>query len=137
MIFHGDGNFYDTIIDSVNGDKVNIRYTKFNTYDTVRKTDLKCASLLVLRARVAVKATEQQPEDELRILPTDDKKTVNMKKRKLMKMEKDKQSKEETEYYKSKQNAWQQFQNRSQQKRKHLIAEGVIADRTRVLLSYP
>ncbi|KAK8819750.1 hypothetical protein WA556_002737 [Blastocystis sp. ATCC 50177/Nand II] len=118
VIFHGDGNFYDTIIDSVNGDKVNIRYTKFNTYDTVRKTDLK----------VAVKATEQQPEDELRILPTDDKKTVNMKKRKLMKMEKDKQSKEETEYYKSKQNAWQQFQNRSQQKRKHLIAEGVIAD---------
>ena len=137
MIFHGDGNFYDTIIDSVNGDKVNIRYTKFNTYDTVRKTDLKCASLLVLRTRVAVKATEQQPEDELRILPTDDKKTVNMKKRKLMKMEKDKQSKKETEYYKSKQNAWQQFQNRSQQKRKHLIAEGVIADRTRVLLSYP
>ena len=41
VIFHGDGNFYDTIIESVNGDNVNIRYTKFNTYDTVRKSDLK------------------------------------------------------------------------------------------------
>lgn len=46
MVYHGDGNFYDTIIDSVNGDKVNIRYTKFNTYDTVRKSDLKYVHLL-------------------------------------------------------------------------------------------
>lgn len=40
-MFHGDGNFYDAIIESIVNDKVNIRYTKFNTYDTVRKSDLK------------------------------------------------------------------------------------------------
>ena len=84
----------------------------------------------LFRNRIAVKTSEQQQErDELRILPTDDKKTVNMKKKKLYKLEKEKEAKAETEYYKSKQNAWQQFQNRSQQKRKRLIAEGVIADR--------
>ena len=33
--------------------------------------------------RIAVKAVEAKPEDELRILPTDDKKTVNMKKKKV------------------------------------------------------
>lgn len=48
MIFHGDGNFYDTIIESVNGDEVNIRYTKFNTYDTVRKSDLKYNMLIMI-----------------------------------------------------------------------------------------
>ena len=40
-MFHGDCNFYDAIIESIVNDKVNIRYTKFNTYDTVRKSDLK------------------------------------------------------------------------------------------------
>ena len=41
VIFHGDGNFYDAIIESIAGEMVNIRYTKFNTYDTVRRSDLK------------------------------------------------------------------------------------------------
>lgn len=31
-----------------------------------------------------MKAVEQKPEDELKILPTDDKKTVNMKKKKVV-----------------------------------------------------
>ena len=44
-------------------------------------------------------------------------------------LQKEKEAKEENEYYKNKQNAWQQFQNRTQQKRKRLVAEGVIADR--------
>lgn len=33
--------------------------------------------------RIAVKTAEDQPEDSLKILPTDDKKTVNMKKKKV------------------------------------------------------
>lgn len=44
-------------------------------------------------------------------------------------MQKKKEAKEENEYYTNKQNAWQQFQNRTEQKRKRLVAEGVIADR--------
>ena len=67
----------------MNGDNVNIRYTKFNTYDTVRKSDLKYYWELLIMVRIAVKAVEAKPEDELRILPTDDKKTVNMKKKKV------------------------------------------------------
>lgn len=67
----------------MNGDNVNIRYTKFNTYDTVRKSDLKYYWELLIMIRIAVKAVEAKPEDELRILPTDDKKTVNMKKKKV------------------------------------------------------
>ena len=67
----------------MNGDNVNIRYTKFNTYDTVRKSDLKYFWELLIMVRIAVKAVEAKPEDELRILPTDDKKTVNMKKKKV------------------------------------------------------
>ena len=67
----------------MNGDNVNIRYTKFNTYDTVRKSDLKYCWVLLIMVRIAVKAVEAKPEDELRILPTDDKKTVNMKKKKV------------------------------------------------------
>ena len=67
----------------MNGDNVNIRYTKFNTYDTVRKSDLKYYWELLIMFRIAVKAVEAKPEDELRILPTDDKKTVNMKKKKV------------------------------------------------------
>lgn len=86
VIFHGDGNFYDTIIESVVGDEVNIRYTKFNTYDTVRKSDLKQIFSHSSMSRIAVKAVEQKPEDELKILPTDDKKTVNMKKKKVGKI---------------------------------------------------
>ena len=118
VIFHGDGNFYDTIIDSVKGDEVNIRYTKFNTYDTVRKSDLK----------VAVKAGDEILTDDLRILRTDDRKTVNMKKRKLLKLQKEREAREENEYYRSKQTAWQQFQQRTQNRRKRLVAEGVITD---------
>ena len=38
---------------------------------------------LLFIQRIAVKAVEPKPEDELRILPTDDKKTVNMKKKKV------------------------------------------------------
>lgn len=44
-------------------------------------------------------------------------------------LQKEKEAKEENEYYKNKQNAWQQFQKNKQQKRKRLVAEGVIADR--------
>ena len=83
MIFHGDGNFYDAIIESVTGDDVNIRYTKFNTYDKVRKSDLKWTLGEELSCRIAAKA-EDAVSDDLRILPTDDKKTVNQKKRKVM-----------------------------------------------------
>ncbi|CBK20291.2 uncharacterized protein [Blastocystis hominis] len=117
VIFHGDGNFYDTIIESVNGDDVNIRYTKFDTYDKVRKSDLKMAG-----------KTEDVVSDDLRILPTDDKKTVNLKKRKMYMLQKEKKAKEENEYYKNKQSAWQQFQQRTQKRRKLLVAEGVISD---------
>lgn len=94
--------------------------------------------------RIAVKAVEAKPEDELRILPTDDKKTVNMKKKKvcdfysfsiqLYMLQKEKEAKEENEYYKNKQSAWQQFQNRTQQKRKRLVAEGVITDRIFIIM---
>ena len=50
----------------------------------------------LFRNRIAVKTSEQQQErDELRILPTDDKKTVNMKKKKLYKLEKEKEAKAE------------------------------------------
>ena len=42
--------------------------------------------------------------------------------------------KEENEYYKNKQSAWQQFQNRTQQKRKRLVAEGVITDRIFIIM---
>ena len=33
--------------------------------------------------RIAIKTVEEQPEDSLKILPTDDKKTVNLKKKKV------------------------------------------------------
>ncbi|KAK8790567.1 hypothetical protein WA171_002089 [Blastocystis sp. BT1] len=118
VIYHGDGNFYDAIIESIVGDTANIRYTKFNTYDSVPKSSLK----------VAVKATEEQPSDDLRILPTDDKKTVNQKKKKLFLLQRAKEAKEENDFLKSKQTAWQQFQNRTQNKRRTLVAQGVIAD---------
>ena len=88
MIFHGDGNFYDTIIESIAGDMVNIRYTKFNTYDTVRRSDLKYDYFnwilyVHLMCRIAVNTVEEQPDNGLTILPTDDKKTVNLKKKKV------------------------------------------------------
>lgn len=76
-----------------------------------------------------MKATEDQPSDDLRILPTDDKKTVNMKKKKLFILQKAKEAKEENDFLKSKQTAWQQFQNRTQNKRRTLVAQGVISDR--------
>ena len=90
--------------------------------------------------RVAVKAVDDQPNDQLRILPTDDKKTVNMKKKKvngenstenqMYLLQKEKQAKEENDFLKSKQSAWQQFQNRTQNRRRTLVAQGVISDRT-------
>ena len=45
-------------------------------------------------------------------------------------MQKEKRAKEENDYLKSKQSAWQQFQNRNQTKRRSLVAQGVISDRT-------
>lgn len=49
-------------------------------------------------------------------------------------LQKEKEAKEENEYYKNKQSAWQQFQNRTQQKRKRLVAEGVITDRIFIIM---
>lgn len=46
-------------------------------------------------------------------------------------LQKEKKAKEENEYYKNKQSAWQQFQQRTQKRRKLLVAEGVISDRRR------
>ena len=130
VIYHGDGNFYDAIIESIVGDTANIRYTKFNTYDSVPKSSLKWICHGLISYRIAVKATEEQPSDDLRILPTDDKKTVNQKKKKLFLLQKAKEAKEENDFLKSKQSAWQQFQNRTQNKRRTLVAQGVIADRS-------
>ena len=134
MIYHGDGNFYDAIIESIVGDTANIRYTKFNTYDSVPKSSLKWKCMILVINRVAVKATEEQPSDDLRILPTDDKKTVNQKKKKLFLLQRAKEAKEENDFLKSKQTAWQQFQNRTQNKRRTLVAQGVIADRNVVCI---
>ena len=47
-------------------------------------------------------------------------------------LQKEKKAKEENEYYKNKQSAWQQFQQRTQKRRKLLVAEGVISDRMRL-----
>ena len=44
-------------------------------------------------------------------------------------LQKEKQAKEENDFLKSKQSAWQQFQNRTQNKRRTLVAQGVISDR--------
>lgn len=67
----------------MNGDDVNIRYTKFDTYDKVRKSDLKWISVDVFFSCRMAGKTEDVVSDDLRILPTDDKKTVNLKKRKV------------------------------------------------------
>ncbi len=90
--------------------------------------------MILVSNRVAVKATEEQPSDDLRILPTDDKKTVNQKKKKLFLLQRAKEAKEENDFLKSKQTAWQQFQNRTQNKRRTLVAQGVIADRNVVCI---
>lgn len=44
-------------------------------------------------------------------------------------LQKEKQAKEENDFLKSKQSAWQQFQNRTQNRRRTLVAQGVISDR--------
>lgn len=94
-----DGSLYEAVIQRLDGDFVHIKFTKFGTYDRVRKTNIKKAQRIV--------ATEDNP---LKILPSDDKRTVSNKKRQIRQLEKDKKQKQEEKEMNKSVQSWKQFQ---------------------------
>lgn len=116
-----DGKFYDAVIKAIDGDSVTVTFLGYNETISVGIEDLRKKKIKL----ETNKNGELVIPDNLRVLPTDDQKTKDRKKRALKKMKYENHKAQLEKIEKDKQKEWESFQKKISKKKTYGFLTGV------------